>query len=112
MAGPRANDPVTAPLRWRRSGMRTATRRAISRPMRPRCQSRARPASLVVEVMGVLRRAQITPEDVPADLPPLAGARLLVKAEVDAAVNPGVIDVVGDLPPGGVAEDDARQTGI
>src|SRR5262249_32309213 len=43
--------------------------------------SRARPTSLVVVVVVVELRAQIVPEDVPADLPPLAGARLLVEAE-------------------------------
>ena len=42
------------------------------------------------------------PEDVLADLPSLAGPRLLVEAEVDAAVDAGVVDVVGDLVPGGV----------
>ena len=35
----------------------------------------------------------------------LIGARFLVEAEVDAAIDAGVIDVVGDLVPGGVVED-------
>src|SRR5690242_14581632 len=72
------------------------------------------PTSFVIAdiIIFLLRRAEVIPEDVPADLPPLAGARLLVEAEVDPAVDPGVVDVVGDLPPGGVVEDDARQTGI
>src|SRR5437773_1256218 len=65
-----------------------------------------------IVVVGFIRRTQIVAEDVLADVPSLVGPRLLVEAEVDAAVDAGVTDVVGDLLPGGVVEDDARQPGI
>ena len=68
-----------------------------------------RPASIAIIVAQFILAAQIVPEDVLADLASLMGPRLLVEAEVDAAVDAGVVDVVGDLVPGGVVEDDARQ---
>src|SRR5262245_31719757 len=98
-----------APHRWRRPGRRIPTRSDDSCPTGRACESWARPASLVVEVIVVQRRAQIMSEDVLADLPSLVSARLLVEAEVDAAVDPGVVDVGGDLLPGGIVEDNARQ---
>jgi hypothetical protein len=52
------------------------------------------------------------PQDVPADPPALLGARLLVAPEVDAAVDPGIVDIVGDLFPGGVIQDHARGAGL
>src|SRR3954469_15603228 len=73
-----------------------ATRIRCTRPASS--TNRARPASIVIVARMVLqRRAQVVPEDILADLPPLLGARLLVESEVDAAVDAGVVDVVGDL---------------
>jgi hypothetical protein len=46
-----------------------------------------------------INRAQIITKDVAADVSSLARARLLVKTEVDASVNPRVVDVVCNLFP-------------
>src|SRR5262245_61842335 len=68
--------------------------------------------SLTVVIVEFVQAAQIVAENVVTDVTSLMGPRFLVEAEVDAAVNAGVADVVGDLVPGGVVEDDARHRGI
>src|SRR5262245_40764549 len=87
------------PDRRLRPRRRSPARRAVSRSTRGACEDRARSTSLVVEVVDVIPGAQVIPEDVLADLPPQVSTPLLVEAEVDAAVDPGVVDVVGDLLP-------------
>src|SRR5437588_439686 len=61
--------------------------------------------------LAVQRRAQIVVQDILADILALVSARLLVEPEVDAAIDPRIVDVVGDLSPLGVVEDHARQNG-
>ena len=56
---------------------------AVSTPPAAFVAGEGRPTSIVILT------SQIIPEDVRADLPPLAGSRLLVEAEVDAAVDRG-----------------------
>src|SRR4051812_36418888 len=51
---------------------------------------------------------QVIQVDESADLPTLVGTGLLVETEVDAAVNAGVVDIVGDLFPGRVIESQAQ----
>ena len=48
-------------------------------------------------------------EDVMANILALVTARLLFESEVNAAVHPGIVNVVADLPAIGVVEDHARR---
>ena len=68
-------------------------------------------SSLVTDETIVLHRAQITIEEVIGDIASLMRASLLFEAEMDAAVNARIVNVVADLLPVGVVEDHARQPG-
>jgi hypothetical protein len=62
----------------------------------------------VVAVHG----AEIVPIHVPANAASLHGSRFLVEAEVNAAVNARVVDVVGDIPEVRVLQRDGRNRRI
>ena len=53
--------------------------------------------SLVVSVLRVMQTLQIVLVDIPADLPALASACILVEAEMNPAIDARVRDIVGDL---------------
>jgi hypothetical protein len=50
--------------------------------------------------------------DVGADLASLAGACLLIEAEVNPAIDAGIVDVVGHLRELGVVEDSVRKVRV
>ena len=72
-----------------------------------------RSASLVVKlVFKDLPGSKMVFEDVRADLFSLMRSRLLVEAEVDPAIDAGIINVVGNLFPVAVIEDNSWQSGV
>ena len=57
------------------------------------------PVGLLVPIdVDAIEAAQVVAIDERPDLTSLAGAGLLIEPEVDAAVDPRVVDVAGDRP--------------
>src|SRR5687767_10734107 len=66
----------------------------------------------LIGVVEFLRAAKVVPQDVLADVAALTGPRLLVEAKVNPAVDASIVDVVGDLVPCSVTEDDTGLSGM
>ena len=74
-------------------------------------ESTASSLVFIVECTLFLDRAEMVIKDVIADITSLVGTCFLFEAEMDAAVDPGIINVLADLFPAGVVEDYTRQPG-
>ena len=67
---------------------------------------------VITVVVVVAAAAEVIFVDISADLASLAGTCLLIEAEVNPAIDAGIVDVVGHLRELGVVEDCVRKVRV